>query len=123
MQLTNLATVIAELMQEIPGCISIFLLENNTGEVLARAIPGENVTTRAPENQFFKLKNIVLEAVQANGEENFREIVISGEKQINLVMFLQQKYLLWLSTRVTTKLGNTRYKLSKYLPAIEQCLS
>lgn len=121
MQLTNLASVIAELMQEIPGCISIFLLETNTGEVLARAIPEENVKTQAPENQFFKVKNIVQEAVQANGEENFREIVISGEKQINLVTILQQKYLLWLSTSVTTKLGNTRYKLSKYLPSIEQC--
>jgi predicted regulator of Ras-like GTPase activity (Roadblock/LC7/MglB family) len=122
MLFSNLRTILAELLQEIPGCISIFLQDNTTGEVIARAIQGENITTRTPENQFFKLQNMAQEAVEANGEEKFNEIVISGEKQINLLITLQQKYMLWLSAASSTKMGVTRYKLSKYLPSIEKIL-
>lgn len=120
---TNLRTIMADLLQEIPDCISIFLQESASGKIIARAIQAGNISTQTPENQFYQLMKQAREALKANGEEKINEIVITGEKQINLILMLQEgKYLLWLSTGTSTKLGIVRYKLTKFITAIEKVL-
>ena len=119
----NLQTMIAELFQEIPDCISIFVLDNTSGNVIERATQSGNIAINTAEDQFHKLQVMAREALQANGEEKFYEIIISGKKQINLMMMLgEQKYLLWICAASSAKLGVVRYKLTKFISEIEEIL-